>query len=62
MIKHVVKLALTYRAEFIPYRHRLSRVEGVWSNGAVEIREVTPRKTHRSHTASSVKMVSLRPR
>jgi hypothetical protein len=42
MIKHVVKLALTYRAEFIPYRHRLRRVEGVWSNGAVLQRSVEP--------------------
>lgn len=49
MIKHVVKLALTYRAEFIPYRHRLPRVEGVWSNGAVEIREVTPEDAPVSH-------------
>jgi hypothetical protein len=49
MIKHVVKLALPYRVEFIPYRHRFSRVEGVRSDGAVEIREVTPEDAPVSH-------------
>lgn len=49
MSKHVVKLALTHRVEFVPFRHRLPRQAGVWSNGAVEIREVTPESAPVSH-------------
>jgi hypothetical protein len=49
MIKHVVKLALAYRVEFVPYRHRLPERKGVLSSGAIEIREVTPEAAPVSH-------------
>jgi hypothetical protein len=61
MTEHIVKSAISYVVDFVPYRHRLPRKQAARSDGHVMIREVL-RKLHRFHTASSDAMTGFRPR
>jgi hypothetical protein len=49
MTEHIVKLAISYVVDFVPYRHRLPRKQAVRSDGHVMIREVAPEAAPVSH-------------